>query len=234
VLIEGSPGVLHVYGEDLSLKAKAQLERLGVEVSVGKPVSEITSEGVRVDGHWIATKTVIWAAGVASSPLGRTLGVPVDRVGRVIVEKDLTVPGHDNVYVIGDLASIEQDGHPVPGIAPAAMQGGRHAAANLLRSIAGKPRRPFHYHDKGQLATIGRGAAVAHIGRIRASGYFAWLLWLFVHILFLIGFRNRLIVLIQWAWSFFTFDRGARLITEISNEPLLTGSEEAEKPSSGH
>jgi NADH dehydrogenase len=158
---------------------------------------------------------------VAASPLAGTLGVPLDRAGRVNVRPDLTIPGHDHVYVIGDLAHFEQDEKLVPGIAPAAMQEGRHAAANVVRSLRGEARSPFHYHDKGILATIGRGAAVAQVGPIRASGYMAWLLWLFVHIFFLIGFRNRLIVMIQWAWSYFSFDRGARLITENLSKPLV-------------
>ena len=179
---------------------------------------------MRVGADWIAARTVLWAAGVAASPLARSLEIPLDRAGRVPVEPDLTIPGHPNVYVIGDLAHLEQDGKPVPGIAPAAMQEGRHAAANMLRTLRGQPRLPFHYVDKGALATIGRGAAVAHIGTIRASGYLAWLLWLFVHIFFLIGFRNRLLVMIQWAWSYFTFDRGARLITEPLTQPLVSAS----------
>jgi NADH dehydrogenase len=177
---------------------------------------------VQIGGERVAAKTVIWAAGVAASPVARTLGVPLDRAGRVLVQPDLTIPGHEDVFVIGDLAHLEQDAKPVPGIAPAAMQGGRHAAANLLRTLQGKPRLPFHYRDKGILATIGRGAAVAQVGPIRATGYLAWLLWLFIHIFFLIGFRNRLIVMIQWAWSYVTFDRGARLITENLSKPLVT------------
>jgi NADH dehydrogenase len=222
LLIEADRKVLGTFDDRLSSRAQTQLERLGVEVRLGVPVTEIDGEGVRVGGERIDAKTVIWAAGVAASPLARTLGVPLDRAGRALVQPDLTIPGHDNVYVIGDLAHLEQDGKPVPGIAPAAMQGGRHAAANLLRSLRGEPRLPFHYRDKGILATIGRGAAVAQVGPIRASGYLAWLLWLFVHIFFLIGFRNRLVVMIQWAWSYVTFDRGARLITESLSKPLVT------------
>jgi NADH dehydrogenase len=158
---------------------------------------------------------------VAASPLARTLGVPLDRAGRVPVEPDLTIPGRDDVFIIGDLAHFKDDGALVPGIAPAAMQQGRHAARNILAALEGRPRQPFHYVDKGMLATIGRGAAVAKIGRVKASGVVAWLLWLFVHIFFLIGFRNRLVVMIQWAWSYFTFDHGARLITEPLKEPLV-------------
>jgi NADH dehydrogenase len=222
VLVEAAPKVLGTFDVQLSSKARQQLEKLGVEVRLGLPVSEITSEGVRLGEVWITARTVIWAAGVAASPLARTLNVPLDRAGRVMVQPDLTIPGHENVYVIGDLAHFEQDGKPVPGIAPAAMQEGWQAATNVLRTIRHEPRLPFRYHDRGMLATVGRGAAVAHIGPIRASGYLAWWLWLFVHIFFLIGFRNRLMVMIQWAWSYVTFDRGARLITEIPSAPLMT------------
>jgi NADH:ubiquinone reductase (H+-translocating) len=228
ILVEAADRVLGTFDNQLSAQARSQLERIGVEVRLGAPVSGITAEGVRVGADWIAARTVLWAAGVAASPLARSLNIPLDRAGRVPVEPDLTIPGHPNVYVIGDLAHLEQDGKPVPGIAPAAMQEGRHAAANLLRTLRGQPRLPFHYVDKGALATIGRGAAVAQIGSIRASGYLAWLLWLFVHIFFLIGFRNRLLVMIQWAWSYFTFDRGARLITEPLTQPLVSPSVGAE------
>ena len=169
---------------------------------------------------------MIWAAGVAASPLAKTLGAPLDRAGRVLVDPELTIPGHDDVYVIGDLAHVECDGRLVPGVAPAAMQEGWHAAQNIIRTLRGRPRQPFRYVDKGMLATIGRGAAVAKLGPIKASGLSAWLLWLFVHILFLIGFRNRLLVMIQWAWLYFTFDRGARLITEPLKEPLITSDGE--------
>ena len=152
---------------------------------------------------------MIWAAGVAASPLAGTLGVPLDRSGRVMVEPELTIPGHDDVYVIGDLAHVEHDGALVPGVAPAAMQEGWHAGENIMRTLRGQPRVPFRYVDKGMLATIGRGAAVAKVGPIKATRFFAWLLWLVVHIVFLIGFRNRLMVMIHWAWLYFTFDRGA-------------------------
>ncbi|MGZ3317296.1 MAG: NAD(P)/FAD-dependent oxidoreductase [Isosphaeraceae bacterium] len=229
VLVEAATKVLGTFEDTLSAKAQDQLKRLGVDVRLGLPVSEITALGVQVGSEWIGARTIIWAAGVAASPLARSLNVPLDRAGRVLVEPDLTVPGHDNVYVIGDLAHLEQEGKPVPGIAPAAMQEGRQAASNLLRSLGGRERLPFRYHDKGMLATIGRGAAVAHIGSIRASGYLAWLLWLFVHIFFLIGFRNRLLVMIQWAWSYITFDRGARLITEGLTRPLVSNRQKTEE-----
>ena len=229
VLVEAATKMLGTFDDTLSAKAQDQLKRLGVDVRLGLPVSEITALGVQVGSGWIGARTIIWAAGVAASALARSLNVPFDRAGRVLVAPDLTVPGHDNVYVIGDLAHLEQEGKPVPGIAPAAMQEGRHAASNLLRSLGGQERLPFRYHDKGMLATIGRGAAVAHIGSIRASGYLAWLLWLFVHVFFLIGFHNRLLVMTQWAWSYITFDRGARLITEGLTRPLVSNRQKTEE-----
>ncbi len=187
----------------------------------GVQVTDIDGDGVKIGDERIHAHTVIWAAGVQASPLTETLGVPLDRAGRVIVEPDLTIPGHGDVYVIGDLAHVERAGELVPGVAPAAMQEGRHAAQNIIRTLNGQPRKPFAYVDKGMLATIGRGAAVARVGPISASGYIAWLMWLLIHILFLIGFRNRMLVMVQWAWSYITFDRGARLITEPIKEPLI-------------
>ena len=221
ILVEASPRVLGAYTEDLSEAARQQLEKLGVTVWTGVQVTGIDVEGVWIGRERIHAHTVIWAAGVAASPLARTLGVPLDRAGRVMVEPELTIPGHDDVYVIGDLAHVEHDGALVPGVAPAAMQEGWHAAQNIMQTLRNQPRLPFRYIDKGMLATIGRGAAVAKIGRIKATGHFAWLVWLFVHILFLIGFRNRLLVMIQWAWLYVTFDRGARLITEPLKGPLV-------------
>lgn len=213
LLLEGSHRVLSSFPEDLSASAQEQLTRLGVEVSTGSRVTAIDAAGVEVDGKRIEARTVLWAAGVEASPLGRSLGAPLDRAGRVRVNPDLTIPGSDRVYVVGDLMSFEQDGSLVPGIAPAAMQSGRWAARNILRTINDEPRKPFRYRDKGTLATIGRASAVANLRGWHFSGLPAWLLWLFVHILFLVGFRNRILVMIQWAYSFFTFDRGARLIT---------------------
>ncbi|HKI20184.1 MAG TPA: NAD(P)/FAD-dependent oxidoreductase [Isosphaeraceae bacterium] len=221
ILVEASPRVLGAYTEDLSAAARKQLERLGVTVWTGVQVTGIDAEGIWIGPERIHTRTVLWAAGVAASPLAQTLGVPLDRAGRVLVKPDLTVPGLDDVYVIGDLAHLETDGVLVPGVAPAAMQQGWHVAQNIIRTMKDQPRLPFRYVDKGMLATIGRGAAVAKIGPIKASGLFAWLLWLFVHILFLIGFRNRLLVMIQWACSYVTFDRGTRLITEPLKQPLV-------------
>jgi NADH dehydrogenase len=221
ILVEATPRVLGAYTEDLSEAARQQLEKLGVTVWTGVQVTGVDVEGVWIGRERIHAHTVIWAAGVAASPLGVALGVPVDRAGRVLVEPELNITGHSDVYVIGDLAHCEEDGALVPGVAPAAMQEGWHVAGNIARTLRGQPRLPFHYVDKGMLATIGRGAAVAKVGPIKTSGHFAWLLWLFVHILFLIGFRNRLLVMIEWAWSYFTFDRGARLITEPLKEPLV-------------
>ena len=208
VLVEGSERVLPPYTPDLSEKALAQLERLGVTVWLGKRVTGVDADGVTMGAERLEAKTVIWAAGVAASPLGRALGVPLDRAGRVKVEPDLSVAGHPEVFVVGDLAALDD----VPGIAPAAKQMGRHAALNIRRSLEGKPRVPFRYRDYGQLATIGRNAAVAMMGRLRLSGYPAWLMWLLAHIYFLINFRNRLMVMLDWAWSYWTYRRYARII----------------------
>jgi NADH:ubiquinone reductase (H+-translocating) len=221
ILVEAGPRVLSAYTEDLSQAARIQLEKLGVSVWTGVQVTGIDADGVCIGAERVHARTVLWAAGVAGSPIARTLGVPLDRAGRVLVEPELSIPGRAQVYVIGDLAHIEENGVLVPGVAPAAMQQGQHAARNIIATMEGRPRQPFHYIDKGMLATIGRGAAVARIGRLKVTGFIAWLLWLFVHIFFLIGFRNRLVVMIQWAWSYVTFDRGARLITAPLKEPLV-------------
>ena len=230
ILIEAGPKVLPAMSPESSVSARRQLERLGVEVITDSPVTAIDDRGVTHGGTRLDSRTVIWAAGVAASPLGKALGatteVTLDRAGRVIVNQDLSVAGADGVFVIGDLASIKSDGKPVPGLSPAAMQEGRHAAKNILRLIRGKPTIPFRYRDKGTLATIGKAAAVADIAGLHLSGLVAWLMWLFVHIFFLIGFRNRFIVIVEWAWTYVRNDRGARLITG-DVEPLL---ERGEKP----
>jgi NADH dehydrogenase len=213
VLVEAAPRVLPTYPPELSAKARRQLERLGVEVRTGAQVTGIDDRGVVASGGRIEARTVLWGAGVAASPLARSLGVPLDRAGRVPVSADLSVPGLPDVFVAGDLAAVVQDGTPVPGVAPAALQMGEAAAENILRDARGEPRRPFRYRDKGLLATIGRASAVARIGRFRFGGVVAWLLWLFVHILFLVGFRNRVAVILEWAWSYATFGRPVRLIT---------------------
>jgi len=214
ILIEGEPRLLAAYPEDLSASAKKQLTDLGVEVRTASRATNLTEGGVQMDGDFIPCRVKIWAAGNNASFVGKTLGIPVDRVGRVIVKDDLTIPGHPEVQVIGDLANFShQTGEPLPGISPVAMQQGRHAARNVLAMIKGRKPERFRYWDKGTMATIGRNKAVADLKFVHLSGLFAWLAWLFVHIVFLVGFRNRLLVLIQWAWAYITFDKGARLIT---------------------
>ncbi|HYF01695.1 MAG TPA: NAD(P)/FAD-dependent oxidoreductase [Planctomycetota bacterium] len=215
ILLEGAPRVLLAYPEALSDSARTQLERTGVEVRTGAMVTAVDAEGVTAGGERIPARTVLWAAGVQASPLARSLGAPLDRSGRVAVTAELTVPGRPEIYVIGDLASVPG----VPGVAPAAIQMGRHAGMNIARAAAGEPLRPFVYKDKGLLATIGRGKAVALLGKLQVKGLVAWLLWLAVHIFFLIGFRNRVWVLFGWAWAFLTWQRGARLITEAPRSP---------------
>jgi NADH dehydrogenase len=212
VLVEGTDRVLPPYPADLSQKARLQLERLGVTVWLGRRVTGVDADGVSLGAERLAAKTVLWAAGVAASPLGASLGVPLDRAGRVTVEPDLSISGHPEVYVIGDLAAAQSEGKPVPGIAPAAKQMGTQTARNILRRIRGKPTIAFRYSDYGQLATIGRNAAVAYFGRFKLSGYPAWLMWLVAHIYFLINFRNRLVVMIDWAWAYWTMQRGARIV----------------------
>ncbi|HEY3054747.1 MAG TPA: NAD(P)/FAD-dependent oxidoreductase [Thermoanaerobaculia bacterium] len=221
ILVEGRDRVLPTYPPILSDKAQRQLVKLGVEVITRCVVGGVTDHEARLGEQSIPTRTVLWAAGVEASPLARSLGVPLDRAGRVVVERDLTIPGHRDVFVIGDLAASQQrDGSFVPGVAPAAIQEGVHAARNIERAVAGQPLRSFHYRDKGSLATIGRAAGVADFGRIKLSGFIAWIAWLAIHIFFLIGFRNRFLVITQWAWAYVTFQRGARLITGRV-EPVL-------------
>jgi len=223
LLIEGGPRVLAAYSEDLSRKAEDQLKRLGVEVRTSHAVTRIEPGAVWVGDERIPAPVVLWAAGVAASPLGRKLGVPVDRAGRVFVQPDLSIPGHPEVFVIGDLAALnDENGKMLPGVAPVAIQQGDWVAETIARDLEHQPRRDFRYRDKGSLATIGRAAAVAQFGKFQLSGYFAWLAWLFVHIFFLIGFRNRLLVMIQWAWSYLTYERGARLITGSNELPGWT------------
>lgn len=214
MLLEGGPRLLSSYPPDLSDRAKAELRRLGVEVRVETMVSDIRPGHVVAGGWTIPTQTVVWAAGNVASPLTRTLGAPLDRAGRVIVESDCTVPGHPEVFVLGDASAFSDDRFgSLPGICPVAIQMGQYASRVISGDLAGKPRRRFVYWDKGQLAVIGRGRAVAEIWRLHFGGLMAWFVWIFVHIFFLIGFRNRLIVLIEWAYAYFTYHRGARLIT---------------------
>jgi NADH dehydrogenase len=214
MLLEGGPRLLPAYPPELSDAAKAQLRRLGVEVRTETLVTDIKPGLVIAAGWTIPTQTVIWAAGNKASSLLKTLGTPLDSVGRVTVEPDCTIPGHPEVFVLGDAAAYVQDGHLLPGIAPVAIQMGQYTADAIKGDLAHRPRRPFHYWDKGQLAVVGRGQAVADIWKLHFSGFLAWLTWIFVHIAYLIGFRNRVLVLLQWAWSYFTFGRGARIIPE--------------------
>lgn len=213
ILVEAGPRILTAYPENLSRSAVLQLEGLGVQVWTGAPVTGIDDSGVSIGGDRLIARTVVWAAGVQASPMGRALGAPLDRAGRVKVTPELTLPGRPEVFVIGDLAALEQDGRPVPGVAPAAMQMGRHTAANVARAVRGEALVPFRYHDKGSLATIGRSAGVAWFGGRRTlTGFVAWVAWLAIHIFFLIGFRNRFVVMVTWAWAYATYDRSARLI----------------------
>ncbi len=214
ILIESEPRLLASFPEDLSASAMKQLVDLGVEVRTGLHATNLTEAGLQVGDEFIPCRVKIWAAGNNASFVGKTLGVPVDRVGRVMVNDDLTIPGHPEVQVIGDLANFShQTGQPLPGVSPVAMQQGRHAARNILRMIQNRKPQRFRYWNKGSMATIGRNKAVADLNLIHLSGLPAWLVWLFVHIIFLVGFRNRLAVLFQWGWAYLTFNAGARLIT---------------------
>ncbi len=214
ILIEGDKRVLSGFPEDLSASAQQQLEALGVEVITGAHAENLTETGLEVNGKIIPCRVKIWAAGNTASSLGKTLGVPVDRAGRVLVNDDLTIPDHPEVQVIGDLAHLEdKHGKLLPGVSPVAMQQGRHAAHNVLAMVEGRKPQKFWYWDKGSMATIGRNKAVADLNYVHFSGFLAWLTWAFIHVLFLVGFRNRAAVLLQWAWAYFTFNKGARLIT---------------------
>ncbi|HXI12632.1 MAG TPA: NAD(P)/FAD-dependent oxidoreductase [Thermoanaerobaculia bacterium] len=215
ILIEGTDRVLPSYPPDLSERARSQLHSLGVEIWTQRFVSHIDGVGVQISSERLPCRTVLWAAGVRASSLGSSLAIPLDKSGKVLVNRDLTVGDTAEVLVAGDLVSFEQDGRLVPGTCPAAIQQGRHAARNILRAIAGEPLAEFRYQDKGSLATIGRGAGVADFGRVHLGGPIAWMAWLFIHIFFLIGFRNRFLVMFQWAWSYLTYQRAARLITKM-------------------
>jgi NADH dehydrogenase len=214
MLLEGGQRILPSYPRKLSALAKLELRRLGVEVREQTMVTDIRPGSVAAGGWTIPSQTVVWAAGNVASPLTRTLGVPLDFQGRVIVEPDCTIPGHPEVFVLGDAAAFtpHSGGATLPGLCPVAIQMGQYAARVIRGDLAGRPRQRFNYWDKGQLAVIGRGFAVMDVGRVRLSGFIAWLAWIFVHILFLIGFRNRVKVLFEWAWAYFTYQRGARLI----------------------
>ena len=211
-LLEAGPRILSSFPESLSDKARKQLERLGVEVVTGTPVDSIDAEGYRLGGKFVPARTVVWAAGVAASPIAQSLGVTLDRSGRVPVLTDLTVPGHPEIFVAGDLATITQDGKLVPGIAPAAKQMGRHVAQTIRARLAGRNSSPFRYRDYGNLATIGRMAAVVDLHGFRLSGLLAWWFWLAAHVFFLIGFRNRIVVLLNWFMAYWSYQRAARII----------------------
>ncbi len=214
VLVESDQRVLSSFPEDLSASAMKQLKDLGVEVRTGIRATNLSDEGLQVGDEFIRCRVKIWAAGNAASFVGKTMGVPVDKAGRVIVNDDLTIPGHPEVQVIGDLANFtHQGGKLLPGVSPVAMQQGRHAARNILAMIDDRRPQRFRYWDKGSMATIGRNKAVADLNFIHLSGLPAWIVWLFIHIIFLVGFRNRLAVLMEWAWAYVTFNKGARLIT---------------------
>ena len=220
MLLEGGPRLLPSYPPSLSDQAKHKLRRLGVEVRTETLVTDIRPGSVNAAGWVIPTQTVIWAAGNTASPVLRSLGAPLDRMGRVIVEPDCTIPGHPEVFVLGDAAAFDhQQGGSLPGICPVAIQMGEYTGAVIEGDLAGRPRRAFSYWDKGQLAVIGRGQAVADIWKLHFGGFIAWMVWIFVHVFFLIGFRNRVLVLLQWAWSYVTYSRGARLITGENQAP---------------
>jgi len=218
LLLEAGPRVLASFPESLSEKARTQLQKLGVEVRTGIPVAAIDGEGVQLGEERIAARTVLWAAGVAASPLARDLGVPLDRAGRVIVQPDLSVPGHPEIFVAGDLASLQYAGKPVPGVAPAAKQMGRHVAQAIRARLQGRAPTPFRYRDFGNLATIGRMAAVVDLHGFRFSGLLAWWFWLAAHVFFLIGFRNRMVVMIDWAQAYWSYQRSARIILGAGRE----------------
>ncbi len=214
LLLESGPRILPTFAESLSRAAQVRLAAMGVEVRANCHVTRIAPGLVEAGSFAIATQTVLWAAGVAATPIARTLGVPLDKAGRVLVEPDLTVPGHPDAFVVGDLAAfLHQGGEPLPGLAPVAMQMGRQAARNVLRAARGEARLPFRYRNRGVMTTIGRNAAVAEIGPLRVSGFLAWFVWLTVHIFSLIGLRNKVLVMTEWIWAYFTYDRGVRLIT---------------------
>jgi NADH dehydrogenase len=233
ILIEGGPRILPSFPESLAAVAHKNLLDLGVEVHTNSIVTDILPDAVFVGPDRFPTRTVFWAAGNAASPLGKMLGVPVDHAGKVIVEPDLSIPGHPEVFIAGDLALVKREGMtPVPGVAPAANQEGKTAAKNVMRLMRGQPTQPFRYWNKGDLAVIGRSRAIADLGKVRFTGLFAWFFWLTLHIMYLVGFRNRLSVLVQWAYSYFTYQRGVRLITNLERHGELmpiAGSKKATK-----
>lgn len=232
VLIEAGPRAVASFSEKLSQKALESLQELGVDVRLNTRVTQVDDTGVRLGDTHLASRTVLWAAGIEASPLAKSLGVPLDRAGRVVVNDDLTIPGHPEAYCIGDLASFTlPDGHPLPGLAPVAIQQGKHVAQNVVAARWGRPKTPFVYFDKGTMATIGRARGIAQTGKLELSGMLGWLGWLFIHIIFLIGFRNRVLVMMEWMWAYFTYQRGARLIfggdvppAQLPAQPLVAPS----------
>jgi NADH dehydrogenase len=233
ILFEGSDRVLGTFASDLSDSAKSQLEELGVEVRLNSFVTDIAPGKIKVGDEWIHCDVVLWATGVAASPIGKLLGADTDKAGRVFVEPDLTVPGHKNIFVIGDMASIKQEnGEPVPGVSPAAMQMGTATAKNILGDLSGRNRKVFKYVDKGTMATIGRSKAIAHLAGLKFKGLIAWMMWLGLHVFFLIGFRNRFSVMASWFWAYLTRERSARLITgdadDLRNAVLFLKGETGE------
>src|SRR5688572_968418 len=233
ILFEGSDRVLGTFASDLSESAKSQLEDLGVEVRLNSFVTDIAPGKVKVGEEWLDCDVVLWATGVAASPIGKLLGVETDKAGRVFVEPDLTLPGHKNIFVIGDMASIKQEsGEPVPGVSPAAMQMGTLTAKNILADLKERERSIFKYVDKGTMATIGRSKAIAQLAGLKFKGFIAWMMWLALHVFFLIGFRNRIIVMLEWFWAYLTRERSARLITgdadDLRDAVLFLKGKEAE------
>jgi NADH:ubiquinone reductase (H+-translocating) len=225
LLLDGAPRGLPSFSEDLSRSALAQLKRMGVEVHTGAIVKEVSDRGATVNEEFVASRTVVWAAGNAAAPIGKSLGANVDRAGRVIVKEDLSIPGHPDIFAIGDMTCFKhQKGQPLPGVSPVAMQMGRRASKNILLHIQGDKPEPFRYFDKGSMATIGRNKAIADLKFARLGGFLAWLSWLFIHLIFLVGLRNRLLVLFQWTWSYLTFGRGARLIYGNFQSSLEAGA----------
>lgn len=228
ILVEAGPRILPSYSEEMAGRAARDLESLGVQIWTSSPVTRVDADGIEIGPERVQAATVLWAAGVQASSLGQNLGADLDRYGRVVVEPDLSLPGHSEVFVAGDLAHFaHQTGEPLPGIAPVALQQGRCIAQTIVRELQGQPRLPFRYLDKGQMATIGRNRAIVEMGRFKLGGFPAWLAWLLVHIYYLTGFKNRLFVILQWAWSYLTFRRGARLIVEQEwrSYPLQSGSQ---------
>ena len=215
ILVEAGPRILPTFPEDLAARAERDLTHLGVEVRLNSLVTKVEADGVCIGDEKIRARTAFWAAGNVASPIGKSLGGPIDRVGRIEVSRDLSVPGHPEIFVVGDLAYLVQDGRMIPGVGPAAIQEGAFAGKNIFREVTHRPRQDFHYWNKGDLAVIGRSRAIADFGWVKFSGRLAWFLWLFVHIMYLVGFRNRLSVLLQWSYSYFTYDRGVRLITDV-------------------